>query len=92
MGAPAFLANGDEMGALMRGRDWSATPLGPARTWPQPLRTVIRLLLNTRHPMFVVWGPTLACYYNDAYRAWDRTSRDREAFRRWLRTFAEDAA
>jgi glutaconate CoA-transferase subunit A len=29
---------------------------------------------------------------NDAYRAWDRTSRDRETFRRWLQTFAEDAA
>jgi hypothetical protein len=33
------------------------------------LRTVIRLMLNTRHPMFVFWGPTLACFYNDAYRA-----------------------
>jgi hypothetical protein len=26
-------------------------------------------MLNTRHPMFVFWGPTLACFYNDAYRA-----------------------
>ena len=29
---------------------------------------------------------------NAAYRAWDRTSRDRDAFTRWLRTLTEDAA
>jgi len=29
---------------------------------------------------------------NDAYRAWDRTSHDRDAFRRWLENVAEVAA
>jgi glutaconate CoA-transferase, subunit A len=29
---------------------------------------------------------------NAAYRAWDRTSRDRDTFTRWLRTLTEDAA
>ena len=29
---------------------------------------------------------------NAAYREWDRTSRDRDAFTRWLRTLTEDAA
>ncbi len=29
---------------------------------------------------------------NAAYRAWDRTSRDREAFTRWLPTLHEEAA
>jgi glutaconate CoA-transferase subunit A len=29
---------------------------------------------------------------NDAYRAWDRTSRDRDAFTRWLRGLTEEAA
>jgi glutaconate CoA-transferase subunit A len=29
---------------------------------------------------------------NDAYRAWDRTSRDRDAFTRWLRALTEEAA
>eukprot|EP01037_Dinobryon_pediforme_P008863 gene8863-8952_t len=64
---PAFLGGGGEMGALMREHDWAATPLGPPGTWPQSLRTVIRLLLNTRHPMFVFWGPEHICFYNDAY-------------------------
>src|SRR5205085_4827015 len=26
-----------------------------------------RLILNTRHPMYVWWGPQLYCFYNDAY-------------------------
>ena len=69
MDALAFLAGDSEMGALMRAHDWSATPLGPASLWPQPLRMVVRLLLNTRHPMFVFWGPALTCLYNDAYSA-----------------------
>ncbi|MGD0434723.1 MAG: hypothetical protein ABSA58_26905, partial [Acetobacteraceae bacterium] len=67
--ALGILAGDGEMATLMRAHDWSATPVGPVRNWPPPLRTVIRLLLNTRHPMFVFWGPTLACFYNDAYSA-----------------------
>ena len=57
------------MGALMRAHDWRSTSLGSPETWPQPLRTVIRLLLNTGHPMYIWWGPELLCFYNDAYRA-----------------------
>lgn len=56
------------MGALIRAYDWSSTPLGPAECWPQPLRTAIRLILNTGHPMYIFWGPELRCFYNDAYR------------------------
>jgi signal transduction histidine kinase len=65
---PEFLAGGGEMGALIRGYDWTRTPIGAPHTWPQSLRTVIRLMLNTRHPMYIWWGPTLVCLYNDAYR------------------------
>ena len=63
-----FLAGGGEMGALMRAYDWSATPLGWPETWPQSLRTAVRLLLNTNHPMFIWWGPRLIQFYNDGYR------------------------
>jgi PAS domain S-box-containing protein len=66
--APAFLAGGGEMGALMRGHDWAASPLGPPAAWPQTLRTMVRVLLNTGHPMYIWWGPERACLYNDAYR------------------------
>jgi PAS domain S-box-containing protein len=63
-----FLAGGGEMGALTRALDWSATPIGPPDTWPQSLRTAVRILLNTNHPMFIWWGPELIQFYNDAYR------------------------
>src|SRR5882757_7452185 len=63
-----FLAGGGEMGALTRGHDWSATPIGPPGTWPQSLRTAVRILLNTNHPMFIWWGEELIQFYNDAYR------------------------
>jgi PAS domain S-box-containing protein len=63
-----FLAGGGEMGALTRGYDWSATSIGPVDTWPQSLRTAVRILLNTNHPMFIWWGPELIQFYNDAYR------------------------
>ncbi len=66
--APDFLSGGGEMGALMRAHDWSRSTLGPPSRWPQPLRTVVRLMLNTGHPMYIWWGPDLACLYNDAYR------------------------
>ena len=64
-----FLARGGEMGRLIRAHDWSATPVGPPGTWPQTLRTTIRLMLTSRHPMFVWWGEALTCFYNDAYSA-----------------------
>jgi PAS domain S-box-containing protein len=63
-----FLAGGGEMGALTRAYDWSASPLGHPEIWPQSLRTALRILLNTNHPMFIWWGEELIQFYNDAYR------------------------
>jgi PAS domain S-box-containing protein len=63
-----FLAGGGEMGGLTRAHDWSATPIGAPDSWPQSLRTAVRILLNTNHPMFIWWGPELIQFYNDAYR------------------------
>jgi PAS domain S-box-containing protein len=63
-----FLAGGGEMGALTRAYDWSASPLGKPEAWPQSLRTALRILFNTNHPMFIWWGPELIQFYNDAYR------------------------
>src|SRR5258705_1094624 len=63
-----FLAGGGEMGALMRAHDWSGSRLAKPETWPQSLRTAVRILLNTNHPMFIWWGSDLIQFYNDAYR------------------------
>jgi signal transduction histidine kinase/CheY-like chemotaxis protein len=62
-----FLAGGGRVGALMRAHDWSTSPLGPPQGWPQSLRTVVALLLQSRFPMFVAWGKDLGFVYNDPY-------------------------
>jgi two-component sensor histidine kinase len=63
-----FLGDGGEMGGLIRAHDWSASPVGPPDGWPQSLKTVVRLILTSSHPMFIWWGPDLIQFYNDAYR------------------------
>jgi PAS domain S-box-containing protein len=57
-----------EMRALCRAFDWSTTPLGPSTSWPQSLRTTAGMVLASRNPMFLWWGPELIQIYNDAYR------------------------
>src|SRR4051812_45150321 len=63
-----FMAGGGEMGKLMRSHDWSKSPLGDPSTWPQPLRTTLGLVLNSKFPMFIFWGDQQIGFYNDAYR------------------------
>ena len=62
-----FLSGGGQMGAMMRAHDWSCSPLGHPRDWPQALRTTVGLMLNAKFPMFVAWGPELGFLYNDSY-------------------------
>jgi PAS domain S-box-containing protein len=56
------------MGALLRMFDWAATPLGALDTWPSALRTTVSIMLGSRHPMYIAWGPGLHFLFNDAYR------------------------
>src|ERR1044072_5763803 len=51
----------------MRAHDWSESPLGPPQHWPQPLRTVVGVILQSQFPMFVAWGEALGFLYNDPY-------------------------
>ena len=66
--ATSFLAGGGTMGAFVRAYDWNGSALGAPATWSQSLRTAVRLLLNTEHPMLLLWGPQLTCLYNEAFR------------------------
>jgi signal transduction histidine kinase len=63
-----FLSGGGELGAEMRRKDWTATPLGDPTSWPQSLRTSLSICLNSRMPVLLWWGPQLLMLYNDAYR------------------------
>ena len=56
------------MGALMRAKNWADTPLGPPDTWPQSLKTAVRILLTSRYAMWMGWGEDLTFFYNDAYQ------------------------
>ena len=63
-----YLAGGGEMGELTRSFDWSKTAIGTPDNWPQSLLTTVNIILNSRFPMFLWWGPELVQFYNDAYR------------------------
>src|SRR5262245_57730671 len=63
----AVLAGGGDLGRRMREIDWSATAFGSVESWPQSLRTCVRIILTSRQPMFVWWGEQLINLYNDAY-------------------------
>src|SRR6185436_7447126 len=62
------LAGGGEMGALMRSTRWEETPCGPIEEWPQSLRTAISIMLESRFPIVIAWGPSFRFFYNDGYR------------------------
>lgn len=57
-----------EMGNLVRQKDWESTSLGPIHSWPENLHTALSIMMNSRFPMFLFWGPDLLSFYNDAYR------------------------
>jgi PAS domain S-box-containing protein len=63
-----YLQGGGEMGQLTRDFDWTKTVLGAPEGWSQSLLTTISIILNSRFPMFLWWGPDLIQFYNDAYR------------------------
>jgi PAS domain S-box-containing protein len=63
----SFLSEGGEMGERIRGYDWASTPLGSPAAWPQALKTAVGILLSSKFPMFLAWGPELRFLYNDAY-------------------------
>ena len=64
---PALFSGGGPMAARMLAHDWSSSPLGPPRIWPAWLSSTVSLMLGSRFPMFVAFGPDLGFLYNDAY-------------------------
>ena len=55
------------MGDLIATYDWAATPLGHVASWPDSLKATVRILVTSRFPMWMAWGPELTFLYNDAY-------------------------
>lgn len=63
-----LFAGGGEMGHRIRAYDWASTPVGAITEWPLCLRNAVNIVLSSRFPMFIWWGPELIQFYNDAYR------------------------
>jgi len=66
--SPARIIGAGEMADLTLAFDWAKTPVGPVEGWSDTLVTTVNLLLASRHPMFLWWGPELIQFYNDGYR------------------------
>jgi PAS domain S-box-containing protein len=64
----AALAAVGEMAALVRTKDWAATPLGPTSGWSPTLRVIVDTIMTSQFPMALRWGPDLVLVYNDGYR------------------------
>ena len=62
-----ILTGGGELGSLMRAFDWTASPFGPVETWHQSLKTVTKIMLGSRYPIVIWYGPEMTMIYNDAY-------------------------
>jgi signal transduction histidine kinase len=83
------LAGGGEMGVLARAFDWGRTPVGPVEHWPQSLRTAVSILLESRFPMLLCWGPDFVQFYNDPFRPILGQSKHPALGRSTRETFAE---
>lgn len=66
-GLPAFLQDDGQIETLLRAMDWSRHPLGEPTAWSAALQTVVAIILRSRQPMFVSWGPDLHTVYNAGY-------------------------
>lgn len=63
----SFLFGRSPMISALQKYDWSVTCLGAPAGWPQPLKTLVGLMMQAKQPMFIVWGPDQVLLYNDAY-------------------------
>ncbi|WP_294252902.1 PAS domain-containing protein [uncultured Sphingomonas sp.] len=68
MAAPLrFLDHGGDMAERIRAFDWASHPFGPPETWCEPLRITVDMLLASRFPKALYWGPDFRLLYNDAW-------------------------
>jgi signal transduction histidine kinase/CheY-like chemotaxis protein len=64
---PDFLAHGGAMAAVINALDWRPSPLRAFESWPASLKCVLATVLGSPRPMYVLWGPELLFFFNDAY-------------------------
>jgi PAS domain S-box-containing protein len=62
-----YRADPREMRAAIRNLDWRDSPVNTPDQWPEPLQSLVGVMLDSAQPMFIVWGPERTLIYNDAY-------------------------
>ncbi len=62
-----FPADRGPMAEKVRNFDWAATPLGPITDWAPALKIIVDMLLSSKFPKCLFWGPDLIAIFNDAY-------------------------
>ncbi len=62
-----FLRSNSDLAALIREFDWADTAVGPIECWPQSLRAIVAMIINSQVPMVLLWGERGYMIYNDAY-------------------------
>lgn len=66
--ANAVFAGAGELSTLCSRLDWSATALGAVESWPEALRSAVRICLDAATIPMAIWaGRDLTLIYNDAY-------------------------
>lgn len=64
----AIFKEDGEMGRLIMEYDWAPHLLGRPESWSPGLLMLLRLVLNSKFPMLLCWGPELIQFYNDDYK------------------------
>ncbi|WP_122224227.1 response regulator [Pseudomonas syringae group genomosp. 3] len=62
-----FPAGDSKAAETIRSKDWNRTSLGPIGRWPASLKNTLNLILNSPESMYLLWGPDLIFFHNDAY-------------------------
>ncbi|MEJ7806736.1 MAG: hypothetical protein WKG03_12560, partial [Telluria sp.] len=64
---PRFIGCGSPMQEMVAAFDWSSTPLGPLSAWDASLSTAVSIVLHSKQPMLLWWGPDFVQIYNDQF-------------------------
>src|SRR6266702_3952944 len=65
------------MSELVSSHDWASTPLGHVASWPDSLKAAVRILITSRFPMWMAWGPDYTFLYttHTPVPLWARSTR-----------------
>jgi len=66
--SPAAVVGQGEMADRIRAYRWGSTGIGAISTWSETLLAMVNMMLSTRHPILLLWGPDMVLIYNDAFR------------------------